>query len=56
LSALAGVLARRGADNSGNGATVRVVEVAYLVVLILTLVAVAGVAAHYLIGLFGPQR
>jgi hypothetical protein len=32
------------------------VEVGYLVVLILTMVAVAGVAVHYLIGLFGSQR
>jgi hypothetical protein len=32
------------------------VEIGYLIVLILTLVAVAGVAAHYLIGLFGQER
>ena len=53
MSARPGVIARRSADNF---ASVGGVEVAYLVVLILTLVAVAGVAAHYLIGLFGPQR
>jgi hypothetical protein len=32
------------------------VEVGYLVVLILTLVAIAGVAAHYLLGLFSSHQ
>jgi hypothetical protein len=47
---------RGGAKEQAREVTVWGVEVGYLIVLIVTLVAIAGVAARYLLDMFSSDR